>query len=279
MDIDGIQAQLCFPQFPRFAGTRFLEAKDKKLGLLCVQAYNDWMLDEWCATAPDRFIPLCILPLWDPALAAAEIERVGAKGCKSIAFPENVSALGLPSIHTGQWDPVFAAAQDARLPLCTHIGTSGALPQPSPDSHMVVGHVLVGHNSMAWVVDLVFSDILGRFPGTRIALSEGGAGWAPYLIERMEYQWARSRVWLNRSTPPGETFRRHFWTCIIKDATAIKLRHEIGINNLMVETDFPHSDSNWPHSRKVISEMLADVPDDECRLIAGGNARALFNFF
>src|SRR5262249_42620155 len=80
MDIDGVQAQLCFPSYPRFAGTRFLFGKDKELALLCVQAYNDWVLDEWCATAPERYIPLVIVPLWDPELAAAEVRRTASRG-------------------------------------------------------------------------------------------------------------------------------------------------------------------------------------------------------
>ena len=64
MDLDGVQAALCFPSFPRFAGTVFLEAADKELALLCVRAWNDFMIDEWCGSAPDRFIPIVIMPLW-----------------------------------------------------------------------------------------------------------------------------------------------------------------------------------------------------------------------
>lgn len=278
MDLDGVQAQLVFPQFPRFAGTRFLEATDLDLALNCVRAFNDWMLEEWCGSAPDRFIPMVILPLWDPKLAAAEIERAAEKDAKAIAFPENPSPLGLPSIWTGHWDPVFAAAQDANLPLCVHIGTSGSLTQPTPESPETVQYSLVGLNCMAATADLIFSGLLTRFPGTRIALSEGSAGWVPYLLERMEYTWERIRTPVERSTSPTELFAQHFWTCFIKDDVAITLRHEIGIDKLMFETDFPHQDSNWPHSRKVLAEMLVDVPDDECRKIAAGNARDFFDF-
>ncbi len=112
MNEAGILASLSFPSFPRFCGQTFWEAKDKDLALLCVQAYNDWMIDEWCGTEPGRFIPLTIIPLWDPDLAVAEIGRVSAKGCRSICFSENFEPLGLPTIHTGYWDPVIAAAQD-----------------------------------------------------------------------------------------------------------------------------------------------------------------------
>src|SRR4051794_14360129 len=112
MDKDGVQAQLCFPSFPRFAGTVFLQAEDKELAALCVRAYNDFILEEWCAAAPDRLIPLVILPLWDVALAAAELERCAALGAKAVSFVENPAPLGLPSFHTDAWDPVLAAVED-----------------------------------------------------------------------------------------------------------------------------------------------------------------------
>ena len=101
MDEAGILASLNFPSVPRFCGQLFWEAKDKELALICVQAYNDWMIDEWCATDPGRLIPLAIIPLWDPKLAAAELERVHAKGVNSFCFSENFEPLGLPTIHTG----------------------------------------------------------------------------------------------------------------------------------------------------------------------------------
>ena len=109
-----MQAALCFPSFPRFAGTVFLKASDKELALLCVQAWNDFMIDEWCASAPDRFIPIVIMPLWDPALCVAELERTAAKGARAISFLENPVPLGLPSYHTDHWDGFFSAVRSRR---------------------------------------------------------------------------------------------------------------------------------------------------------------------
>ena len=117
MDRAGILGSLCFPSFPRFCGQVFWEAKDKDLALLCVQAYNDWMIDEWCGAAPGRYIPLMIIPLWDPTAAAVEMERCAAKGATAFAFSENPEPLGLPTIHDPDryWDPVMAAAQDLQM--------------------------------------------------------------------------------------------------------------------------------------------------------------------
>ena len=141
MDEDGVWAELLFPTFPRFGGNRFLEADDKDLALACVQAWNDWMLDEWCAAYPDRFIPQTLIPLWDiRGSRSREIERCAAKGSKAIMFVENPYPIGLPSFPTGHWDPVFEAAADTGLPLSMHIGTSSGLLTPSPDDDAVGRH-------------------------------------------------------------------------------------------------------------------------------------------
>ena len=122
MDLDGVWTSLCFPNFTRFSGHRFLFGQDRQLALLCTQAYNDFIVDEWCAAAPERFIPLAILPLWDVALAVGELDRLVGRGIRAVAFSENPVVLGLPSIHTDHWDPLWAAAEAADLAVCMHIG-------------------------------------------------------------------------------------------------------------------------------------------------------------
>ena len=252
MDEDGVQAELLFPQFPRFGGTQFLEATDWDLALACVRAWNDWMLDEWAAAYPERFIPQTLVPLWDPLLAAAEIERCAAKGSKAVLFVENPHPLGLPSFPTGHWDPVFSACEDTGLPLSMHIGTSSSLMvKPSPESTPSVGIALCGVNSMSALGDLIFSGVLNKHPDLRIALSEGGAGWVPYVLERLDYTWERSRYdGVLCDVAPSQVFAEHFWVCMIVDRYAIANRHLIGIDKLMWEADFPHNDSKFPRQQK-----------------------------
>ena len=280
MDLDGIAAQLCFPSFPRFSGTRFLVAEDKDLALRCVRAWNDWMLEDWCGAAPGRYIPVSILPLWDPDLAAGELRRMAEKGTKAITFPENPVPLGLPSFHTDHWDPVLAAAEEAGTPLCLHFGTSGRIPQTAPDAPMPVMIALMGCNSMYTLVDLLFSPVFHKFPRLKVSLAEGGIGWIPYQLERLDYVWERHRWYsgINTEARPSDLFRRNVWGCFIDDEAGLALRHTIGVDRLTWECDYPHSDSNWPHARKRAAEMLAEVPDDEAHQIAELNARALFNF-
>ena len=280
MDEDGVWAELLFPTFPRFGGNRFLEADDTDLALACLRAWNDWMLDEWCAAYPDRFIPQTLIPLWDTALATREIERCAAKGSKGIIFVENPHPIGLPSFPTGYWDPVFAAAAGTGLPLSMHIGTSSGLIKPSPETTASVGIALCGINSMSALGDLIFSGALEAHPSCKIALSEGGAGWVPYVLERLDYTWQRSRYeGVNCSRLPSEVFAQHFWVCMVADRYAVINRDLIGLDKLMWECDFPHNDSNWPDSRKVLADAVHDIPDDDARQIGELNARRLYNFW
>jgi predicted TIM-barrel fold metal-dependent hydrolase len=280
MDVDGVAAQLCFPSFPKFAGTVFLRADDKVLAGLCVQAYNDFILDEWCGYAPDRLIPLIILPLWDARLAAAEIERCAAKGARAVSFPENPAPLGLPSFHTTEWDPVLAAAQETGMPLSLHFGSSGQPPTVSADAPFAVSIALYGCNSMYATADLLFSRVFQRFDRLKVALAEGGIGWVPYLLERIDYTWDRHKHYtgIDLDTRPSDLFRKHIWGCFIDDEAGLKNRHDIGIDRITWESDYPHSDSNWPKSRARAAEVLADVPDDEVHRIVELNARELLCF-
>jgi predicted TIM-barrel fold metal-dependent hydrolase len=279
MDVDGVHAQLCFPTFPGFAGGTFFQAKDKDLARACVMAWNDYMLEEWCGAAPDRFIPLVLLPFWDVEASVAEIHRTAAKGAKCVSFSEAPHRLELPSFHTDHWDPLFAAAQDAQMPLCMHFGSGGA-PEVAPDANFAVMIALFGMNSQFTTVDMVFSPVFHKFPGLKVALSEGGIGWIPYVVERLDYVWDRHRWYIDidKDVRPSDIFREHIFGCFIADEAGVEMRQRIGLENLMFEGDYPHSDSNWPSSRKKLVEVLADVPDDEARAIAEDNARRLFNF-
>jgi len=280
MDEDGVWAQLCFPSFARFAGTRFLEGDDRELALDCVRAWNDWMLEEWCGTAADRYIPVCILPLWDIDLAVAELTRAIGLGARCISFPENCSPLGLPSFHTDHWDPLFAIAEEHGLPLMMHFGTSSKTPFVSEDAPTPVVVSQMGLNSMSTMADLAFSRTFFKFPRLKVALAEGGIGWMPYMMERIDAVWEKHRWYANVDveTRPSDLIRRNIWGCFIVDQAGIDLRDRIGVDRLTWESDYPHSDSQWPHSRKGLEEALRDVPDEDAWKIAELNACELLGW-
>jgi hypothetical protein len=196
MDRNWTEASLCFPNFPRFCGQTFLEASDKDLALLCVRAYNDWMVEEWCANSGGRLVPLCIVPLWDAALAAEEVRRNAARGVKAVTFSEIPPYLGLPSIHSGYWDDFFATCADTGTVLCLHIGSGTKMPSTSADAPLGV-NVTIGYgNCMASLADFLFSGKLAQFPGLRLMYAEGQIGWIPYLLERADDVWEQHRAWI-----------------------------------------------------------------------------------
>jgi predicted TIM-barrel fold metal-dependent hydrolase len=279
MDVDGVWAQLCFPTFARFAGTRFLDCEDRDLASLCVRAYNDFVLEEWCASSDGRQIPLVILPLWDVAECVSEVRRTVAKGARAVSFPENPAPLGLPSWHSRGWDPLLAEVEAAGIPLCMHFGTSGRTTATSDDCPDSVRYTLLACNSMGLAADLLLSGVFARFPGLRVALSEGGIGWMPYFLERIDYTWEGHRK-LEPGTDfglrPSEMFAGHVYGCFIDDEVGLEQRHRIGLSQIMWESDYPHADSAWPHSRERLATRLEHVPDDEVRLIVEANARRLF---
>jgi predicted TIM-barrel fold metal-dependent hydrolase len=279
MDLDGVHAQMCFPSFPGFAGSTFLGLQDKDLATACVVAWNDFMLDEWCAAAPGRFIPMMLVPFWDIDATVAEVQRTAAKGAKAISFSESPHNIGLPSFHSDHWDRFLAAAQDADMPLCLHFGSGGA-PITAADAPFAVAIALFGMNSEFTTVDLLLSPVFHKFPRLRVALSEGGIGWMPYVLERTDYTWERHRWYtgINTDVRPSDLFRDHIFGCFIADEAGIYLRDLIGVDNIMFEGDYPHSDSNFPASRKKLEDVLRDVPDGDARKIAELNARRVFNF-
>ncbi len=278
MDLDGVWAQINFPDFSRFAGHRFLGSADPMLARLCSRAYNDFVLDEWCAVDPKRLVPLGVLPLWDIEAAATEVRRIADRGAKAIGFSENPAALGLPSMWTDHWEPIWDAVDDTGLVVCLHIGSSGRLLRSAPDAppSMVLPHM--GANSMIACTDWLFTGALDRHRNIRVAFSEGGAGWVPYLLEQAEKTFSRShfRAQFGATRPPREVFAEQMVVCFMRDDTAMAALDVIGVDNITWESDYPHEDGFFPDSREHLARTLADVPDDVSRKIAETNARRIF---
>ena len=278
MDTNWIEASLCFPTFPRFCGQTFTEAKDKELGLLCVKAYNDWMIDEWCGESDGRLIPLPLIPLWDPELAAAEVRRNAARGAHAVCFSEIPPFLGLPSIHDPQnyWDPFFAACAATDTVICMHIGSSSKMPSTSKDAPPAVGSTITFANACFSLVDWLMSGVFTRFPELVIAYSEGQIGWIPYILERADVVWEENRGWGGVADkvlePPSQLFRKHVYGCFFSDAHGLRSLEEIGVDNVTYESDYPHSDSTWPNTRQIAEEQMKDLDRDTIEKIVRGNA-------
>ena len=295
MDRAGMLASLCFPSLPRFCGQLFMEASDREFGFVCLQAYNDWILEEWCGSAQGRFIPLILIPMWDPPLAAKEMERCAAKGATSFAFSENPAPLGLPTIHDPNryWDPVMAAANDLEMVVSMHTGSSSQVPQIAPDSPFMANLTWGAMRTSGTMLSWIFSSMFQRFPKIKIALSEGEIGWIPYYLERAEQVLDKQRHWVqrgvqfqNHATADADletlnvraAFREHVFGCFIDDVHGIASIDEIGEDNIMCETDYPHSDSTWPNCIQVVKNRIGHLPAATQYKLLRGNAERLYRF-
>lgn len=279
MRLDGVVGTVCFPTLPRFAGTLFLEFQDKELADLCVQAYNDWLIDEWCAAAPDLYIPMVITQLWDPNLAAAEIRRMAARGARCITFPETPAPLGLPSFFTDHWDPVWEALQETRLACNMHIGTGGQMVSPAPDAPFHVVIMLAQANAAIGMVGLLESPVLRKYPELQFVFSEGGLGWIPAQLERCDRMWERHQMWSGLDDlKPSELFKRNMYGAFVDDEVGLELRDRLGVDRILWESDFPHVESMWPNSQQVMTRLTSGMCADEIDMVTNGNARRLYNW-
>ena len=276
MEMNHVEASLSFPSFPRFCGQTFMEAKDRELAEACVYAYNDWMVEEWCGDSGGRLIPLCIIPLWDAELAAAEVRRNAARGSHAVCFSEIPPHLGLPSIHSGYWEPFIQACDETDTVVCMHIGSSSKMPATSADAPVAVAATLSFNNAMASLADWLFSGILVQHPNLKIAYSEGQIGWLPYALERADDVWSEHRAWAGVGDkvpePPSTYFRRQVYGCFFRDQHGLDSLDAIGVDNVTFETDYPHTDSTWPHTKKVAEEMMDGLTQEQVYKIVRGNA-------
>jgi predicted TIM-barrel fold metal-dependent hydrolase len=282
MDVDGILGSLCFPTYPGFSGTRFQMLEDRELGWECIKAYNDYQIDEWAGSAPGRLFGMVLLPFWDVSLATREIERTAAKGAKAISFSENPSRQGYPSLHDKDhyWDPVFAAAQAAELPICVHFGSSSFVQQTSPDAPMIVSSATAPVNSMLALVDWLFSGALDRFPQLQLVFSESYLGWIPFIMEHADRNWSNHFAWAidprTVARKPSEYFAEQVSVCLVYDPEGARRIGDIGVDRVLAEADYPHPDSQWPNTPKILEELLVDLTPEDRYKVLRGNAEKLF---
>jgi predicted TIM-barrel fold metal-dependent hydrolase len=282
MNVNGVLASMCFPTMAGFNARAFTEASDKALSLVMLQAYNDWHIDEWCASYPGRFIPLGIVPMWDVDLAVAEVRRIAKKGCRAISFPEAPHSHGWPSYLSGHWDPMLQALVDENMVLCLHIGAGRGivtLAREAPVDHSIVVPTQI---TMLTAQDLLFGPTLRKFPALRVALSEGGIGWIPFYLERIDRHF-KNQTWIGSDFGgklPSDLFREHFLACFITDKAGLKLRHDIGVDVIAWECDYPHTDTTWPDSPELAWDefQAAGCTEDEIDRITWRNSARFFDW-
>jgi predicted TIM-barrel fold metal-dependent hydrolase len=280
MDLNGVYASVNFPSFlPGFAGQRLhLLTADRDLALATVRAWNDWHLEAWAGAHPDRIIPCQIPWLLDPDVGAAMIRENAGRGFKAVTFPESPAGHGLATIHSGYWDPMIEACAETGTVINLHIGSSGASPTTTDDAPPDVTGVLFFGYAMFAAVDWLYSPYPSRHPDLRICLSEGGIGWVAGLLDRLDHMNSYNKMYgtWRSDLSPAEVLQRNFWFCAIEDPSAFDQRARIGVDHILLEADYPHCDSTWPHTQAVIERDCGHLPAEDLRKLTWENASRLY---
>lgn len=282
MDLDGVEASVTFPSMCGFAGRQFAASKDPELGLACVRAYNQWHLEDWSAPYPGRIVPLQLTWLPDPVIAAREVERNAERGFRAVTFPDLPQRLGFPAIHEEAWEPFLRACEETETVICLHTGSAGYILNTRADAPLQLQTSLFPAGAYVAAMEWIWAFVPTRFPRIKIALSEGGIGWVPMALDRLDYVIAHSggspvdTPWPDREKSPSDVLKSNFWFCMLDDPSTLSARDRIGVDHIMFESDYPHADSTWPHTQSLIAQRLGPLGPEITKMIAHDNAAALF---
>jgi predicted TIM-barrel fold metal-dependent hydrolase len=293
MDHYGIRAQLLYPNVAVFDAKSILEMKDTELQLAMIRAYNDFLTD-FSSSAPDRFIPITALPFWDLELTLAEIERCAALGHKGITFTQDPSYFGLPGLTERFWDPMWASAQEKGLPVNFHIASGDLDPFDigNPENGVHANYAAMGvsffMSNARTISQLVTGGICHRFPDLDFVSVESGVGWVPFALESLDWQWKNCGV--PQEHPeydllPSEYFARQIYASFwFEGASALHAIEQIGSDNILYETDFPHPTSMYPgpatsavSPREYVNTTFAQLDLDVANKILQGNAARIYH--
>jgi len=282
MDADGVDYSILYPIVAGLAGERFGKITDADLELACVQAYNDWLIEEW-ASVSSRFVPQCIVPIWPMERTVAEIRRAVALGHKGVVYPASPMELkDVPHINEPAYDPLWAVCAELEVPLCFHSGASPKIQMRagegfSPAAALAFGGIVRSVSSIAVLANFLFSRVLYRFPKLKVVFAESSLGWGAYEMEYADYQSAADGLQSEGySLKPSELFQRQcFFTCWY-DQKSLRVRKYPGSANILWSTNFPLEASTWPATRQRLDFAFADVPEQEKQQIQWQNAAKLY---
>jgi predicted TIM-barrel fold metal-dependent hydrolase len=287
MDEVGVWAQIMYPNVAGFGGHKLMNL-DPSLSGRIVSVYNDAMA-EIQETSNGRLLPMALVPFWNIDMAVTEVARAASLGLKGIVMCSEPHAGGLPDLVDRHWDPLWELCTELQLPINLHVGASefgmeafmkGVWPSLDAERRHVVGCVQIEMHNGRILSNLLTSDLLVRFPETKWVSVESGIGWIPYVIERLEYQ-------LRDTTPdgrgfdqpmPSELFRRQVYACFwFEDSGPSKLLEDIGFDNVLFETDFPHPTCLYPNAVEHAMKVLEPWGPEVQRKVMQDNAAQLYH--
>jgi predicted TIM-barrel fold metal-dependent hydrolase len=283
MDADGVDCSVLYPTISGVAGERFGRLDDIELETACVQAYNDWLIEEWLGTSP-RFVPQCIVPVWPMDRTVAEIRRSVAMGHKGVIYPASPMELKkLPHINDPAYDPLWSVCQELNVPLCFHAGASAKIQMRadenfSPAAARAFSGIVRSVSSIAVLANFLFSQVLYRFPNLKVVFAESSIGWAAYEMEYADYQSAADGL-PQEGYPlkPSELFQRQCYFTCWYDRESLRVRRYPGSASILWSTNYPLESSTWPNTHEHLERAFTAVPDEEKRQIHWANAAKLYS--
>ena len=282
MDGAGIDYAVLYPTVAGSGGQSFGRIQDPELELACVQAYNDWLLEEW-ASVSDRFVPQCLTPLFPIGAAVMEIRRAVKNGHRGVIYPSVPMELrDVPHINDSIYDPLWATCQELAVPICFHAGASSAIQIPayegySPTIAAAFQAITRPASTVSVLVNLLISRILMRFPNLKVVLAESGLGWGAYLLEYTDFQATGDQLPQNGyDLMPSEMFKRQCYLVGWYDRASLRVRNYIGTENILWSTQFPSATSTWPDTQEALAKSFEGVDINDRQKILWENAAKLY---
>jgi predicted TIM-barrel fold metal-dependent hydrolase len=282
MDEAGIEYAVLYPTVAGVGGQSFGRIEDAELELACVQAYNDWVLEEW-GGASKRFIPQCITPLGPTDAVVKEIRRCVAAGHRGVIYPSIPMELReVPHINDASYDPIWATCCELAVPVCFHAGASSQIQIPAYEGYSATLQAAVRSitrpaSSVSVLVNLLISKILMRYPKLKIVLAESGLGWGAYLLEYTDFQATGDQLPQNGyDLMPSELFKRQCYLVGWYDKASLRVRRYVGTENILWSSQFPQATSTWPKTKEALASSFDGVDDLDKRKILWDNAAKLY---
>jgi predicted TIM-barrel fold metal-dependent hydrolase len=270
-DRDGVAAELVYPS----VGMVLCNHEDLDYKRACMQAYNRW-LEGFCADAPGRVFGLGQTAVRTVEEGIEDLRAIKAVGFKGAMLP---GCPGQEDYDSRIYDPFWEAAVDLGLPLSFHILTSKTDGLGKPRGPKINAFLSIIRGNQDILGMLVFSGVFQRHPKLKVVCVEADAGWAPHYMYRMDHAYKRHRHWLKGrelEKLPSDYFRENIYLTFQDDWTAFQFAHQINHERLMWASDFPHSDSTWPDSQKVIAEQTSHLSADVRDRILHDNVADLY---
>lgn len=273
MDLAGIWASVNLPSALSGAGgVAYAQTSDVALGKACVRAFNDWYAEEWVGAHPDRFVPIGITYLADAEAAAAEIRRNADRGFRAVSIPARPEEVGLPAPGSGWWDPVLATCAETTTVVYLQGSPLDGTPAAGVPPEVVAPAV-----ALRGVAEWIWSGVPSRLPDLRLVVADGGTGWVPALLDRLELLGGSAGPvgWPSGGLSPIEVLQRNFWFCTVDDPSIWPVLARIGVDRVLAAAGYPAQGSVWPSVQDLLATRLADRSDEEIRRVTHQNAAAL----